>query len=150
MVIVMLQAARTLNQGCWFEIAHHSLRKCLERSRVALRAVEDSSLCRGSAGVAHMFNRIYQNEKDPKCLEAAYAWFERTLELAVRKHETRAPTHSGSCTPPFPQVKQACCPLQADRVGTALAFLAALTSVEPNWDRILLLSSRFSEGGVLL
>jgi hypothetical protein len=33
-------------------------------------------------------------------------------------------------------------------VGVALAFLAAVTPVEPNWDRMLLLSGRFFGGKV--
>jgi lantibiotic modifying enzyme len=96
-------------------------------------------LCHGSAGVAHLFNRIYQKEGDPRCLEAAQEWYRRTIQ-------SRSPGNGvgGFSSPPLnPQAVSQANPSFLDgALGTALSLLSAVTSIEPSWDRQLLLSGR--------
>jgi hypothetical protein len=117
------------------ELLNHCLAWPMDRSGIA-----DAPLCHGAAGVAHIFNRIYQTGGDRRCLDAALAWYERTL--AFRQPGSGVAGFS-SLTRPDPlgaPVLEASPAFLDGAVGVALAFLAALTSVEPNWDRMLLIS----------
>src|SRR5262249_17462663 len=105
--------------------------------------VKDATLCHGAAGLGHIFNRLYQATSDETLGGAARFWFERTLALrrpgrGVGGFSAVAITESG-------RGKEV---VDAGRVtggaGIALALLAATTSIEPEWDRILLLSTRHS------
>src|SRR5207244_12672756 len=53
--------------------------------RTAVRPFEDcrvvdACLCHGSAGLAHLFNRMYQSTGSPVLREAALSWFGRVLD----------------------------------------------------------------------
>ena len=103
--------------------------------------VIDASLCHGSAGIAHIFNRLYQATGDQRFAEGARDWFRRTL--ASRKPGrglagflAHVPTPEGGLAwlpdPGF----------LTGATGVALAMLGAITNIEPNWDRVLLCSIR--------
>ncbi len=101
--------------------------------------VEDPGLCHGAAGLGHVFNRMYQATGDATLRRAARFWFERTLAMrqpgrgvggfsALWVNEdgtTNWGNDSGLLT---------------GASGVALALLAATASVEPSWDRMLLVS----------
>jgi hypothetical protein len=138
---VLLQVARRAGRDDWHECAKDILDHCLawppEESGVG-----DAPLCHGAAGVAHIFNRIYHSENDARCLEAAVRWFERAL--AMRRPEGGVGGFF-SLTRPEPSheiVWESSAAFLDGAVGVALALLAALTPVEPVWDRMLLLSGR--------
>lgn len=83
--------------------------------------VPDASVCCGAGGCALAFARLWQHTGRSEFHAAARAWFARTLALARR----RGPYRSG---------------ILRGHPGIALALLAAITEVEPTWDRVLLLS----------
>jgi hypothetical protein len=135
----LLNAARSVGEPEWE-------RKALKIARGVARSVGeagvvDAGLCHGAAGLGHLFNRMYQATGDEDLGEAARFWFERTLEMrqpgrgiggframAARENGTRYwEDEEGILT---------------GASGIALALLAATTSVEPEWDRMLLLSTR--------
>jgi lantibiotic biosynthesis protein len=135
---VLLHAARRARRDDWREFSHGLLDHCVawsfERS-----GIKDAGLCHGAAGVAHIFNRIYQHEGHAGSRDAAVAWFERTLSMRQpgvgyggfqMYHPSETPVWKSD--PAFLD----------GSTGVALALLAATTSVEPNWDRMLLLSGR--------
>src|SRR5262249_34331610 len=43
--------------------------------------VKDAGLCHGSAGLAHLFNRMFHATGEPRLAEAARSWFEQTLAM---------------------------------------------------------------------
>src|SRR5206468_11796483 len=43
--------------------------------------VVDAGICHGAAGLAHIYNRMYQASGDNRLREAACSWYERTLDL---------------------------------------------------------------------
>lgn len=123
----LLLAARDAGQPAWAQAA----------TGLALRAagrppgqtgVTDPGLCHGSAGLAHLFNRMYQLTAEPALAEAARFWGERTLELCA----TAAPSHPG---------------LLEGTAGVALALEALCTTAEPVWDQMLLISTGATPGG---
>jgi hypothetical protein len=100
-------------------------------------ATEDAGLCHGAAGIAHIYNRLHQATGDVRFREAALAWYLRVLELRGERgvggylywHGPRGTSHL-----------QALPGLLMGAAGTALALLAAVDDVEPQWDRALLVS----------
>lgn len=107
--------------------------------------VEDAGLCHGAAGLAHMFNRLFQRTGDPALAEASWCWLIRVLEM---RRETREAGASGVAgfralvTPRWDAASE----LRDEpgflsgAAGIGLALLAAISDIEPSWDRLLLLS----------
>jgi hypothetical protein len=94
--------------------------------------VQDASLCHGTAGLLHIFNRIYQATGDPAARDAAIHWAERTLVLRAGPHAIAAdPPPDDS---PFHPLR-----FLAGAAGSALALLAAASPTVPSWDAIVLL-----------
>ena len=97
--------------------------------------VVDAGLCHGSAGLAHLFNRMYQMTAEPLLADAARFWVERTLELC-----SAALTRDASGT----DAAQAAWKgpgLLEGAAGIVLALEAACTTAEPIWDQMLLVST---------
>jgi hypothetical protein len=137
-------AARSVGQPAWereaIEIARGAATRPPDDAGVA-----DAGLCHGAAGLAHIFNRFYQATGDGAFRRAALYWFERTLALrqpgrgvggfsALTAHEDG--TRYWDDDPG----------LLMGAAGVGLALLAATNSVEPEWDRMLLLSARRHKG----
>ncbi|HSF44246.1 MAG TPA: lanthionine synthetase C family protein [Thermoanaerobaculia bacterium] len=101
--------------------------------------VLDAGLCHGAAGLGHIFNRLYQATGDPELLAAARAWMERTLRFwkpgrGVGGFVAWGPDSTGALDWRDDPT------LLTGAAGVALALLAATTSIEPAWDRFLLIS----------
>jgi lantibiotic modifying enzyme len=130
--------ARVAGEPAWeaeaLSLAHTAARRPPETG-----GVRDACLCHGAAGLGHLFNRLYQATGDPELLAAARTWMERALDLrepgrGVAGFVTWGPDATGAMDwRDDPS-------LLTGAAGVALALLAATTSVEPAWDRVLLLS----------
>ncbi|MFZ0771836.1 MAG: lanthionine synthetase C family protein [Candidatus Sulfotelmatobacter sp.] len=138
---VLLQVARRAGRDDWQKFANDLLDHCLAWPPDQA-GVGDAPLCHGAAGVAHIFNRIYQSQGDSRCRDAALAWYQRTL--AMRHPGTGVGGFSALTRPdPAAPIVWESSPAFLDgAIGVALALLAAMTPVEPAWDRMLLLSAR--------
>ena len=125
---VLLQITRRAGRPDWREFAEALLEHCLawpmERS-----GINDAPLCHGAAGAAHIFNRIYQSEGGDRCRDTAIAWFEQTLAMWQTAAEI---DEFGQSAPAFLD----------GSIGIALALLGGLAPIDPQWDRLLLLSGR--------
>jgi hypothetical protein len=96
-------------------------------------------LCHGSAGRAHIFNRLYQSTGESCFAEAAIYWIELTLSLRT----------AGQGTGGFlvdEQRKDGARPnvrgFLMGAAGLGLVLTAASFAIAPEWDRILVLSGR--------
>jgi hypothetical protein len=101
----------------------------------------DAGLCHGSAGLAHLFNRMYQMTAEPTLADAARFWIERTLELcsaAAPGRDTALSDSAGSAWKGPGLLEGA--------AGIALALEAACTTTEPIWDQMLLVSTTGTRG----
>jgi hypothetical protein len=137
---VLFQVARRADREDWQkfagELLDHSLDWPPEKSRI-----RDAPLCHGAIGVAHIFNRLYQSENDPRCRDAALIWFERAL--GMRQRSGGAGGFGRRKMGPNGQNVWEASPAFLDgAIGVALALMSAMTSIEPAWDRMLLLSGR--------
>lgn len=111
------------------EIAHRDCARSLAGSQVV-----DPMLCHGAAGLGHLYNRLFQATGEAAIGEAARVWFERALEMR-RQDEGIA---GFGCT--WEDGEWHSGPGLLDGAsGVGLALLAAISDVEPDWDRPMLL-----------
>ncbi len=133
-VVALLQASCVLNNTDYRNMALNVIKICSHRRDTKKEFVLDAGICHGSAGIAHIFNRVYQKTGDPELKDAALYWLDDCLQkasfidgLAGYKVWRRDGwlTKSG---------------LLEGIAGIGLVLLAAISSIEPNWDECLLLS----------
>jgi len=117
-------AARLLEEPSWADAALAAARAAAGRPPWE-SGVDDASLCHGAAGLAHLFNRMYQTTGEPAFEEAARRWLRATLSLV---EEMDRPWFLEGLT------------------GPGLVLLAACTEVEPAWDAVLAVSSPLERG----
>lgn len=111
--------------------------------------VVDAGLCHGSAGDAHLFNRLYQASGEPAFAQAARFWYQETLRLR-RPGEPFAGFPSWGPLPGWDRndTESRRMGWVADPgfltgvAGVGLALLAAITPIDPLWDRLLAVSAR--------
>ncbi|HLU67025.1 MAG TPA: lanthionine synthetase C family protein [Kofleriaceae bacterium] len=108
---------------------------------VARRPVEragcrDAGLCHGTAGLAHILNRLHQATGDPDVAAAARRWFELTLS----RRDPGGVAGFGEAPPEAGELEwEESAGLLTGAAGVGLALLAASTDLPPDWDRLLLL-----------
>ena len=134
----LLAAARAVGETAWEEEARAIARLAASRS-AETAMVRDAGLCHGAAGVAHLFNRMYQATGEEPLAEAARFWFDHAL--AIRQPGEgiagfRVWTAGQDGGPPWRTDPG----FLEGTTGIGLALLAAVSSVEPAWDRVLLVS----------
>ena len=135
---VALEAAKVIGDEEGSDWALTLALSCAEVPPAEAR-VQDAGLCHGAAGNVQMFHRLYRNFEEAAFHTAALRWFEATLthrrpgegvggyrmwgEVETNRqgwlHDASFLSGSG---------------------GVGLALLSAVTDVDPNWDRLLLLS----------
>ncbi len=137
----LLLAARGAGRDDWqtaaLAIARRAAARTLETS-----GVQDAMLCHGAAGVAHLFNRMFQATGEAWLAEAARRWFAQVFQMRrpgagiAGYHSLTGDEEAG------PSGWQTDPGLLTGTAGLALALLAAATEIEPEWDRLLLISAR--------
>ncbi|RYZ37931.1 MAG: Lanthionine biosynthesis cyclase LanC [Myxococcaceae bacterium] len=133
--------ARAVGHAEW---EAQALALCRESTRrwADVASVDDGGLCHGAAGLAHLYNRLFQTTGEAVFETAARFWFTRLLTvhrrpgLGVSGFRTLERFHDGT------EGWTDNAGLLAGAAGIALALLAATSSVEPTWDRMLLMSLR--------
>lgn len=135
----LLLAAQATGRPEWereaLAIAHSTVGRPEDKS-----GIRDPGLCHGAAGLAHLYNRLWQSTGDEAFATAARFWIERTLAMRTPGEGIagfrawRIDIGGGEGTwHPEPGFLEGA-------TGIGLALLAAVSTVEPEWDRILLLS----------
>jgi lantibiotic modifying enzyme len=89
----------------------------------------DSRLCDGSAGRAHLYNRMFHASGDELFADEARYWYSRLLESANPLNQTANLSEGGNSQS-----------FLLGSAGIGLALLASVDSIEPTWDRALLAS----------
>lgn len=133
----LLQAARGLGDEALYAeavaIGMRAARRPMDQCRVV-----DAGFCHGAAGVAHVFNRLYQATGEQAFLSAARRWCTQALDMR-QPGRGLAGYLVYEATAADPVIRWRASPgLLSGITGIALALLAASTSVEPGWDRHLL------------
>ena len=141
---VLLQVARESGDDALNTLVREMLDTCLQLP-IESYHIQDAGLCHGASGVAHMYNRIYQHSGDPRFRDAALSWYEQLLRMFSAGTGFGGYTMYAATGPGGTPVREPWPGFLGGSIGVALALLAAVTPVEPCWDRLMLLSGRLVE-----
>jgi lantibiotic modifying enzyme len=137
----LLTAARGVGDAGWAQTAVALACRAAERP-VSETGVVNACFCHGAAGLAHLYNRMYQATGQRKLGRAAVYWLERTLDFYHRARVNGGSWVQGSWDPAQKERwTWTGIDLVEGAAGVALVLLAAATSVEPTWDRMFLVST---------
>jgi lantibiotic modifying enzyme len=136
----LLVAGRGAGEPAWERIALDVARSAAARPEESARVL-DAGLCHGAAGVAHLFHRMYCMTGDSVLADAARTWYERTLGYRIpglgfggfRAWATAGGDVSDWRDDPG---------FLEGSAGIGLALLAAISPLDPGWDRIFMESLR--------
>lgn len=134
----LLCAARCVGEPAWESVALDIALRAAQRPPEE-SGVVDAGLCHGAVGVGHICNRMFQATGETRFREAAQSWFENALDMrrvgqgiagfsAFRRDDDGKECWIGQRG------------ILTGVTGIALALLAATTDIDPQWDRMLLLS----------
>lgn len=142
MAVTLLVAARGAGRPDWEDAAVATALSAATRPYEAAR-IRDAGLCHGSAGIAHLFNRLHQATGEPRLAAAARFWFDWTLRF--RQPGTGvAGFRSWNTGTDGEESWRDDAGFLEGAAGIGLALLAAVSPVEPEWDRLLLAGGRLS------
>jgi lantibiotic biosynthesis protein len=137
----LLTAARGVGNAGWEQTACALACRAAERP-ASETGVVNAGFCHGTAGLAHLYNRMFQASGEPKLGRAALYWLERTLDFYRLAKDNGGSWVLGSWDPAQQEPwTWTGIELVEGAVGVALVLLAAATSVEPIWDRMFLVSA---------
>lgn len=135
---VMFSAGMAASETSWTNAATHLAIECAERPGSRSRNA-DAGLCHGAAGVAHIFNRLFQATGNERLRSAAREWFSYTLDMRNDKgyggFQSYFPANEDGVSYDSPWRDDAS--LLTGSAGIGLALLAGSTTVPPEWDRLL-------------
>jgi lantibiotic biosynthesis protein len=136
----LLMAARGAGDVGWEQAAVALACRAAERP-TSQTGVVNACFCHGAAGLAHIYNRMYQATGEPKLRRAALYWLERTLDFYRLARDKEGSWVQGSWDPAQKPWTWTGIDVVNGAAGVALVLLAAATSVEPAWDRMFLVSA---------
>lgn len=141
-------AGRLAGEPAW-EAEALQIARLAARRPLGKAGVKDAGLCHGSAGLAHVFNRLWQASGDEELAAAARFWYRHALGY---RQPGQGVGGFRSWEPRTPDAEFEWLSLPGFLTGSAgigLALLAATSPVEPMWDRLLLTSipPRSAPGG---
>jgi lantibiotic modifying enzyme len=137
--VTVAAAADVLGVESWFQAALEMALASAARADVG--SAQDGCLCHGAAGNGHLFNRLFQATGREEFREAAGFWFRRTLEMRVHTNGVGGYRVWRPFTPdelPKDDPWEIDPSFLSGAAGIALALLSATTSINPDWDRVLL------------
>lgn len=124
------------NQG-WIEKVMEVLLFSAHRRGLPDNMVRDAGICHGTAGIAHVFNRLHRNTKRVEFKDAAGYWCNETLKMATFEDGLAGykawytPEHDGW---------QPTDSLLEGIAGIGLCLLSFVMQEDPAWDECLLLN----------
>lgn len=134
----LLYAAHVTGVPEWehaaLDIARHAATTAPEDA-----GVHDAGLCHGALGLAHLYNRIYQAGGGEPFADAARLWYRQGLDM--RQPERGIAGFEAWEFGPDMKLGWVADPrFLTGAVGVGLALLAGISSVEPEWDRLLMIA----------
>ena len=132
--VALLHAARALRRRDWAEAA---VELAVDAATLApgRSGPVDASLCHGSAGLAHIFNRLYQASGEDRLAAAARDWYDHTQSLGCAGAGTAG---SSSRLPDHQNAWHSDPGFLTGAAGVGLSLLGGCSDFAPEWDRVLL------------
>ncbi|WP_199351177.1 lanthionine synthetase C family protein [Haliangium ochraceum] len=138
--VALWLAGVAADNAAWRDIARSLALDSLARSPEQA-GVTDTMFCHGSAGLAHIYNRLYHLTGEVALRDAAVSWFEWTLSARSTEPDAAfAGFFASGLADDGAPTKLSSPGFLEGAAGTALALAAACGHREPRWDRVLLLS----------
>jgi len=135
--MAIYQAGIALNNSKWIDKAMKVFLFSSTKRDLKNNSLIDAGLCHGTAGVGHIFYRMYWNTKRIEFKVAADFWFNETLKMAY--HEDGLAGFKAWHTDKYGGwVNEA--GLLEGVAGIGLALMSYYYEIEPDWDECLLLS----------
>ncbi len=140
LAIAWLRAAELLKNEEWKSEALHVLSESVPTPLEA-SGVKDAGLCHGTAGLAQIYNRVYQSTRRHSFREGARYWLQKTIDFqesgGFGGYRAFRP-QTGLGVPNGHSLVDAT--FLEGSIGIGLALLAGSSSLVPGWDRRLLIS----------
>jgi class I lanthipeptide synthase len=131
----LFTAARHCGNAAWEAAALDVARTAARRGTDPEDSeIVDAALCHGSAGLAHLFNRMHQASGDPLLADAARAWFRYTVDM--QRPGGGIAGYEFFAAPgwlPLPG-------FISGLAGVGLGLLGGVSAREPRWDQFLAVS----------
>lgn len=136
-IAMMLYACgRDLNDKALTDLAIEIFRKHTSIHDYKFYDVDDADFCHGSVGIAHIYARMYNATAIEAFRETAEYWYRTTLEKAIYPDGLTGYKHSYGADHGMANVYG----MLEGITGIGLSFISAISSVEPKWDKALLVS----------
>lgn len=132
--VLQFVARRTKNSTCEVE-ARKLIDHCTQRT--LNNSVPDAPLCHGAIGNAHIYNRAYQDLRRDQYRLTAVEWISKGV--AMRKPGVGVAGYYAWRPDKVPH-EEPNASFLSGAVGVALALLSTIAPIEPQWDRMMLLS----------
>jgi lantibiotic modifying enzyme len=134
--VALWHASQALGRKDWEQEAIDTILHASKRRGLVENGVVDAGLCHGTAGIAHIFNRMYGYTGLEELKEASNYWFAETLKMArfedgLAGFKAWQGNERGWVNEPG---------LLEGIAGIGLALISAVSDIEPAWDECLLLS----------
>lgn len=130
------QAGKVFNNTLWIDKAMEILKHSATRRDLKVNSVIDAGLCHGTAGIGHIFYRMWWNTRLPEFKEAADYWFDETLKMAVHPDGLAGYKAWSGLEGGWKNEVG----LLEGIAGIGLALMTYHYEREPTWDECLLLS----------
>jgi len=135
--IALWLTGKNANNSKWQNKALEILLHTTQRKDLQENFVLDAGLCHGTAGIAHIYNRMYNYTQRDEFKQAALYWFDQTLKMAkfedgLAGYKTWRSIEYGGWQNDYG--------LLTGIAGIGLALISAVSDIEPAWDECLLLS----------
>jgi lantibiotic biosynthesis protein len=131
----LLLAARAAGRADWARQATDLALRSTRR-RPEDTGVDNGGVCHGSAGLAHLYHRLYRTTGEEELAAAARYWLADT----VRRCRSAATGEPGWVLGDEEGPHWVGADIVDGAAGVGLVLLAAATGLEPAWDRMFLLS----------
>ena len=132
--LAILQSGTRLHNQVWVDKGMEVLLHAASRRGLVENMVKDAGICHGTAGVAHIFNRLYRNTQRVEFIDAANYWCLEMLKMAQFKDGLAGyKTFVGGGW----LAKDS---LLEGIAGIGLSLLSFVMPEDPAWDECLLLS----------
>jgi len=135
--MALYQVSKVTDNKILEKLAIEVLLNASNRRNLVSEQVIDAGLCHGTAGIAHIFNRMYRNTGIEKFKETSDFWIEETLKMA--KFDDGLAGYKAWHTEKYGGWVNEYGLLEGI-AGIGLALISAVSDIEPKWDECLLLS----------
>ncbi len=128
----ILAAAQACSRDDWRQQALVLARECARDED----PIRDTGLCHGTAGALHMFARLWNATREQAFADAAIRWLDRTISNRRTDDYAGFPSYEpeGGVDRFVPSAS-----ILVGAPGVVLALQAAISQVEPTWDRVMLI-----------